>query len=907
MLYTGCVENRRDPMRLGRCQVRIVGIHTHDKTLLPTTDLPWAYPMQSITSAAINGIGQSPVGAVEGSWVVVMFRDPDELQQPIILGTVGGIPQRENKAIDEDEDDSISIDGTAQRVELTPRGDVLVDGSGNAVTDGNGNPVTTGTATQTTTTQTTTTQRSEPRLIDSKPGVPPGPRAKPGIDALNKAMDATGFTGKYGRASLLAIAGGECGWVPQQEGYIYTAEALQAVFGKTFGGKPELAQKYARWKGTRESFFDFVYAPENNGWQLGNTQPGDGGKFYGRGFIQLTGRGNYTKYARLSGVDILNNPELLNTDYDISARVALAYFRDRIKISPDDPEYLERALKAVGGVGGIGFEKKRGYYRYFIGEPFPAPEQTDKSTKPEDSHQNVPIVNGVPADRQKNIATGFCDPNMKYPLRDYIGEPDTNRLARGKTIGTAVEFKDKQKRTGVLAGGGVTWDQPNIPYNAQYPYNKVTETESGHLMEFDDTPENERINIFHRRGTFFEIDANGTQVNRIVGDGYTIIDRNGYVVIEGAANITVKGNCNLLVQADANIDITGDTNLNMAGKANFNVASDMSLNIGGEFKVKASNIKMDSNSDFNVRASGSNKLTSGGNFEANASGQANIEGSTVHFAEGAATADSAGLGGPIGQGSKNAQTFAQLQPPPRNLEADMLFETPEENEANPEKAKEYHDNRPTAPTQETPIVVPPAGAPQADKPANTKNPQKADCAAFINMTSFPDSYVVHTDSTGFAWTIGILTKSRTLTPGNYDTGFKRGFKQMSAAELVCNLKGLSVNVLGPTNEMLGRCGKAWNLNSCYRNADTFGQHLIGSAADISIGGNFGYKPMFDFAKKVSENLPYDQLLLEYRDRSDGRICWVHVSNNNYGPPLKDLRTFLNDKTHTAQKLVYLGT
>ena len=80
-LFTGCVENRKDPLKLGRCQVRIVGVHTHDKTILPTEELPWAFPMQPITSAAISGIGSSPVGVVEGTWVVVMFRDEDQ-QQP---------------------------------------------------------------------------------------------------------------------------------------------------------------------------------------------------------------------------------------------------------------------------------------------------------------------------------------------------------------------------------------------------------------------------------------------------------------------------------------------------------------------------------------------------------------------------------------------------------------------------------------------------------------------------------------------------------------------------------------------------------------------------------------------------------------------------------------------------------
>mgnify|MGYP003349514237 CR=1 FL=1 len=97
-LYTGCIENRNDPLRLGRCQVRVVGLHTHDKTLLPTEDLPWAYPLQPINSAAMNGIGWSPTGPVPGTTVIILFADQDK-QQPLMFGTVGGIPQSKSAAV----------------------------------------------------------------------------------------------------------------------------------------------------------------------------------------------------------------------------------------------------------------------------------------------------------------------------------------------------------------------------------------------------------------------------------------------------------------------------------------------------------------------------------------------------------------------------------------------------------------------------------------------------------------------------------------------------------------------------------------------------------------------------------------------------------------------------------------
>lgn len=97
VFYTGCVENRLDPLKLGRCQVRVVGLHTENKIELPTIDLPWAHPMMPINSASMNGLGWSPTGVVQGSWVIVVFMDEFQ-QQPVMLGTIGGIPQTRSAA-----------------------------------------------------------------------------------------------------------------------------------------------------------------------------------------------------------------------------------------------------------------------------------------------------------------------------------------------------------------------------------------------------------------------------------------------------------------------------------------------------------------------------------------------------------------------------------------------------------------------------------------------------------------------------------------------------------------------------------------------------------------------------------------------------------------------------------------
>jgi hypothetical protein len=76
---------------LGRCKVRILGFHNPDTTFLPSSDLPWATVMQPTTSAAISEVGQTP-RIVQGTWVIGFFRDGGIAQQPIIIGTIPGIP-----------------------------------------------------------------------------------------------------------------------------------------------------------------------------------------------------------------------------------------------------------------------------------------------------------------------------------------------------------------------------------------------------------------------------------------------------------------------------------------------------------------------------------------------------------------------------------------------------------------------------------------------------------------------------------------------------------------------------------------------------------------------------------------------------------------------------------------------
>ena len=90
--FIGVVEDRQDPYMSGRVKVRCFGHNTGDKTILPTEDLPWAQVMLPVTSAGISGIGQTPLGLVEGSHVFGFFRDGEARQEPVVMGSLPGYP-----------------------------------------------------------------------------------------------------------------------------------------------------------------------------------------------------------------------------------------------------------------------------------------------------------------------------------------------------------------------------------------------------------------------------------------------------------------------------------------------------------------------------------------------------------------------------------------------------------------------------------------------------------------------------------------------------------------------------------------------------------------------------------------------------------------------------------------------
>ena len=198
--------------------------------------------------------------------------------------------------------------------------------------------------------------------------------SKTGIDALKEAAAELGLTTPYAVASLLAICGGESRWQAIKENFNYTAARLLQVFPSVFKGDSALASQYAG--NPNNSLPEFLYGhTTSKGKGLGNTEAGDGAKFIGRGYIQLTGRGNYKKYSSLmfskgkvsSATALIDNPDLL-LDSKIAAQVSVLYLLDRCKAAQSDPGYFEYAARAVGYNTSDIYITKRGLYECFAAQ-----------------------------------------------------------------------------------------------------------------------------------------------------------------------------------------------------------------------------------------------------------------------------------------------------------------------------------------------------------------------------------------------------------------------------------------------------------------------------------------------------------------------------------------------------------
>lgn len=218
-------------------------------------------------------------------------------------------------------------------------------------------------------------------------------------------------------------------------------------------------------------------------------------------------------------------------------------------------------------------------------------------------------------------------PISRYPLETRLNEPMTSRLARNEKVESSVLAEklanlasgESAGFEGLAMGGGDTiapggFMEPPSPYAAKYPYNHVYESESGHVIEVDDTPNAERLHWYHRSGTFREIHPDGTQVNKVKMSEYNFILDSYFHYTENGAHIHANKEYKLKAGASITLNSSEATNLevgsdlNALAKANVQCRSgkDLRVAIGGSGFIYAEGGKI------HIQAANEIILTGGG-------------------------------------------------------------------------------------------------------------------------------------------------------------------------------------------------------------------------------------------------------------------------------------------------------
>ena len=192
-----------------------------------------------------------------------------------------------------------------------------------------------------------------------------------------------------------------------------------------------------------------------------------------------------------------------------------------------------------------------------------------------------------------------------YPKKLYLKTSDVNLLARGDVSYPKITIDDET----LLAGEGgaeegtrfetgktegmnnIVGPRDDTTYiNPTYPFNHVHETESGHIIELDDTPDFERIHLYHRSGTRIEIANKGDYVEKVVRDKYSVVVGNDFVNITGDVVVNIEGNAYMNVTGNTVTTVGGDSTSTVTGNLKADITGTSDVTSEGKITITGNNL-----------------------------------------------------------------------------------------------------------------------------------------------------------------------------------------------------------------------------------------------------------------------------------------------------------------------------
>ena len=829
--WMGVVEDRDDPEKLGRCRVRIFGYHTDDKSLLPTSDLPWATPVQPITSASISGIGGTPVGVVPGAWVAGWFLDGKNAQQPVIFGTIPGKPEVKKEAKQKKKQDSEKVN-------------VLKDNTGKPIYENTGNLIVKSAV-------TTSLRNSFDPLTPID------------IDVLFNAIANNVSSNNLGKIG----DNGELGK------YQVTIAALMSL--------------------------GYLITPIVD-------EEEDIDKTFIDNPIAWTGKNNIkSKKDFLSSALIQEEVMLRLTKTNYDNLIALS------KISENDDKTVVSGFLASAHIFGVAgsndFERKDVYGRqvkeYFtLGVTAAGGDTATVDIKYQEEDNYLPEVNdGAVTNADLAKTEGFTDPNKKYPKYEYQGLSDINKLAVSDKSHLSFKVKKSQRTEKIqLAVSSKVWNEPETPYRATYPHNQVFETEAGHVIELDSTPGAERIQVFHKKGTYIEIDVNGTMVRKVLGDNYEILDRNNFVFVKGAQNLTVEGKTLIYVKDDAAIEVDGDVSIVGHGDAVVRAAKNVAvagknLVLSGKDSVSIISegpINVQSEKEFNLKSKSGISVEAGSSLSMKAGINLSMDALLIKSQMGAnSVTDIPARNFPLPEARKPSKTNITPYVRKEHFDEDFTYDAGEPESAEWNNYRESTNQISNAsdlqwltPAAEGGFIKVglsrKAGEALKQKSVNESLVKPVDCGICKSFTDFPQSFKL-------SKTLAI----KDLTVGSQGLKQIRGQYGLTSEEIVCNMMKLAENCLEPIRARF----PGMVISSSLRRDDIPDtarggfvkqlDHGIGAAADL-VWPNRKSIDYLEITDWIIENVPFRQLLIEATTRADPATgiftpkreqFWIHIA------------------------------
>lgn len=530
---------------------------------------------------------------------------------------------------------------------------------------------------------------------------------------------------------------------------------------------------------------------------------------------------------------------------------------------------------------------------------------------------------------------GLADTNENVNIQQYSYEQDTNRLAREDVEGTIHSVRDSTRRTNIQIAGTIdTWNEPYSPANPRYGYNQVYKPDPGSsnfIQEFDNTPNSERYHLHHPSGSYFEIDPNGSEIRKIVGDNFVIIENNGRIFIAGDASVTVGGTCSVSILGDAYLEVGGKLDAVVKSDINLTTSGSFNLNVRDVFKVRAEEFVLETTrynhtnagdanfktTNYTTTADVINTVVSGNtytttdNYHLTTSGSAflntvdsniNASGSIRHRAGGPASL----------RGSDVRLKGSTFHLDVSNIRQNTVPSSPgPASTEDPASAEAAVANEPkltgfTVPTTRTiSIQGPRPDLPQASNRlvrAAIENDGTGSASSielfpgysrpmpYIGTQEFspiPRETIAATPSTGeFTNTEGFTgeeqlsryVKLKDLSTAAFFPHKVRQQAGLTEGQIVTNLQALALNVLDKICDKYGR--SSFIISSGFRPAASarggqgISKHSYGQAVDIQFVQlpTAGY---VDRARELVQIIDFDQLILEYQSTGTGRP-WFHI-------------------------------